>query len=393
MWKLSALLLLPVLSHAECIVVDAYAVLRQDPDGKILRSIPEYSTLNVLKRKDGWIEVQSFQDKNRIIRCANEEIGTKSEVSGWIKESMQKKMDFTESMKVDPLGMLMGHARLMENLGSHLGATLTKDASCGTYRFSQTDRSWKDGAMKLFSKGAEVPGICASDDDAVACTQPDKDGEHATVCRKDDVETSKISSFGKSDRLKKISDLSKMLKPELEKVLGPEIIDAMTGAYPDWTALVVPHPLRDLDYLFDLDLIPWEMERGFAFGTEKYKKRKVWLFFATPKDALAQVPTLGFEGDSKIEFRRIPFALKDDDKKSRTDNRPVLCLAEGESFLALNACRPQSGLSYWIGSLDFRSSPPRAVDEDVMKRAVNALDKTTSCCEWNDEHYVPFKKP
>jgi hypothetical protein len=103
--------------------------------------------------------------------------------------------------------------------------------------------------------------------------------------------------------------------------------------------------------------------------------------------ALARQPSVAFEGNEKIEFRRFPLNFK------KTDHdwaAPSVCLLSNKELIALTACRHQNEYVPLLGAFDFRTSSPTLIDQKQYKQYVGE----SSCCDRNNSPtpFIELKK-
>lgn len=375
----------------ECIVISGPVNLHESPGGKILRPIPDQSTMFAeeldSKTGDGWIRVRAFADRaSKSIRCSNSEDGPDGPVSGWIPRPSRKEVTRAQAMEIDRLGFLQGWMSTSNDYSDPERAVAKVETTCGV--FSRNARGQiLSSVTQVFVPGAEIGKECLEGDDAVTCRWPVTGGADYTVCVTDDVQTKGAKSLGDKDRRKALADAANEARTHLAETLSEEFLKKVAAKYPEWIPLLMPHPKRNTDYVYDLALVPSAARAKFGFKDGKPKDRQVLVFYASLDDAVAGAPQLAFEYGDEVEFRKLPLNLRPAKDAPAWEDRPTLCLASSGGFIALNACRVLEEHPELVGSVDFRADPASTIEEDDMKKALGRL-KSGVCCNWNDKKYI-----
>jgi hypothetical protein len=377
----------------ECIVITGPVDLRDAAGGKVVRSIPDGSTVfaeeSVPKPEDGWLRVRSFRGQDKSIRCSHGDELPGSELSGWVPRSARKDLPRAEALEIDRLGLLQGWMSESGDYSSPDRAAAKVETVCGVFSRSPR-RPVVTGVTQVFVAGAEIGKECVEGDDAVTCRVPQTGGTDYTVCLRSDVQTKSAKSLSAKDRRAMLEEAAKDARNRVNELVGDAFLAKVAAKYPNWLPLVAPHPKRNNDYIYDLALMPSAAKARFAFKDGKAKERQVLLFYASAEDAIAEKPTLAFEYGTEVEFRPLAQTLAPAHEPRggpAWEDRPSVCLASSGEFLSLNACRVLEDRSEWMWSVDFRQEPPASVEEDDMKKALGRL-KSGVCCSWNDKKYI-----
>lgn len=378
----------------ECIAVAGPVNLRDAAGGKIVQSIPDGSTMyaeeSVPKPEDGWLRVRSYRGKDKTIRCSNDDELPDAQITGWIPRSARKDLPLAQLLELDRLGFLQGWMSDSADYSSPDRAVAKVETVCGV--FSRTSRDpHVSGVTQVFVAGAEIGKECVEGDDAVTCRVPQTGGADYTVCVEDDVQTKGAKSLGDKDRRAMLEEAAKDARGRVTELVGDAFVAKIATKYPSWMPFLLPHPKRDNDYVFDLALMPSAAKARFGYKDGKAKDRQILLFYTTPEAAFERKPTLAFEYGSEVEFRPLGQALvtpgRDSPPGQRWEDRPTLCLASADAFVALNACRVTEDGASFMWSIDFRGETISHVEEDDMKKALGRL-KSGACCAWNDKKYI-----
>lgn len=119
--------------------------------------------------------------------------------------------------------------------------------------------------------------------------------------------------------------------------------------YPQWIGFYLPHRYKNNEYEFELKLNNFFKIKSVEIGSVT-KMRKIFIFFANAQDAFDLVPTISYEGNSSLIFKKFPYSLK---TIAADIHSPNLCLASSGKLMAILACRSQDESSVPIGLFEF----------------------------------------
>jgi hypothetical protein len=366
--------------------IDGPANLRAEPNGKIIESLPDLSTVWTdypWKTQGGWFQIRFARlGLKSPIRCANpgDRVNT-----GWIHVKNIKN-DFLTELK-GPLHTAMGLTDEVKfdwkSSRERYSAKLKTTCIC-----SQVDEEYHDAPsleQHEYLSEEQLAGECVINKRFMACELPETAHSLITVCPLACLESKRLEKLTSEDRKKKLSEVAKPLQAKLRAKLGEPFIAALEAKYPNWLPLVIPHPKRNNEFYFDVQAISSWGRFPFTYQKEK-RVRALLIFFPNLDEAVAQKPAVAFEGnDGHVEFRSIPFSLRPTKKDGKDEAPPFFCIGSSGDLTALKACRVQNEITPEVGYgekpparnlIDFRTDPVKRLP---FGRFID-LDETP-CCE------------
>jgi hypothetical protein len=200
-FALLLLLLMSGLSYGadeDCVLVDGPANLRDGPNGKVIRSLPNDSSVQKIKSDGKWVLINSFAKKTTV-RCYDnfDENG----VNGWIHQSNLRPFSESKLFKAAPCDAMWGmvsRESVDKKLARKEATIKKKTCDCGSIYWSPTDRSSCE--IKTLTSGELLGQSCVVLREFIRCRSqlPEAVGGDRSdlVCPLECVDLKAISSVG-----------------------------------------------------------------------------------------------------------------------------------------------------------------------------------------------------
>lgn len=302
-----------------CVAIDGPAHLREKPNGKILKDLPQNALVEILETKSPWYKVGTRNNGRGQFTCSINDLGS-FPIEGWTHEKNIRRLTGVELAKTDPC------AFNETTFGKDVFSAEVNQQICSCAEFSQPHHYATQCDQKILARGISMGADCLKGKDFTTCKTSRQDVEGATTLQCPNTCLSlKISKeLLVDDRIKQLKANGEKNKENYKKVLPLDLYNEIQNSYPAW----VPYFEDKMasKYEIKLELIPFHLHVNL---TDKKEELWIVLFFEKPEDFIQDKPTWLFWKASggkqlKVWSAQVPYTLKPQYNEGNTQ----LCLIQ-----------------------------------------------------------------